>query len=229
MRKFSGDDWIVPETLVQGLDIGPYELTPNKEISAGLTSKIQGPLGKLFWLEDEVPFDQPIPSAGIVHEVESEFMHVREWAKGRKDSVQGVFFGKLAVGSEAEIPVAVKPYLTALGAGMHETALLLHLEAQGFPVYRVLGASWTEEQGFSMITAFEPDSKSLDNIDWSKGLEQPLSEHLTNLDAIKQVGVTLGLLHANGVLHRDTQIKNFAVAGDDVRVIDLAQARVVVR
>ena len=78
-----------------------------------------------------------------------------------------------------------------------------------------------------MITKFEEESRSLDNINWQKGVEDPLRDHLTNIDGIKQVGKTLGLLHGNGVIHGDAQIKNFAVNGDEIRVIDLAGARVV--
>jgi hypothetical protein len=229
MQKYSGDQWAVPRTLVQGFDIGTYTLGLGIKVQTSLSRTIRD-FDKLFWLQDEnrLSFEEPLPSGVLVQYVPSEFQHVPEWSKGRRQSIQGVFFGRLAVGHEVELPVAVKPFMTAISAGVHETVLLLHLESEGFPVYKVLGASWTQEQGYAMITAFEPDSRSLDNVNWAKGLDEPLSSHMTNLEAVKQVGRTLGLLHANGVLHRDTQLKNFAVVGDTIRVIDLAQARVVV-
>ena len=59
-------------------------------------------------------------------------------------------------------------------------------------------------------------------------MESPLGEHLTNLEAIEQIGQSLGLLHGNGIIHYDAQIKNFAVNGDQVKLIDLRQARSVV-
>lgn len=220
MHAFDGYEWKSPEKIVLRPDVGVVDYTGSRQVQATLTRDIQTQ-DQIIWFTDETPTYGQNTLEGSV------FEHHDEWAEGRRDSVQGVFFGYLALGEEIETPVAVKPFLSATSAGVHETALLMHLKDRGLPVYEVLGASWSRDQGYTMITKFEEESRSLDNINWQKGVEDPLRDHLTNIDGIKQVGKTLGLLHGNGVIHGDAQIKNFAVNGDEIRVIDLAGARVV--
>lgn len=218
MQKFTGETWQLPQHITFTPDIGAISLAPSKEVAASLKQRLQA-TDQLLWITDE------FPEAGLPVDEGVDFNNVEAWKKGRKDSLQGVFFGRLAVGNEAEVPVAVKPFLSAIGPGIHETALLLYLEGRELPVYKVLGASWTEEQGYSMITAFEQKSKSLDNIDWTKDVDTPIGEHLTILEAVEQIGQSLGMMHGNGVIHFDAQVKNFAVIDDRVVLIDLAQAR----
>jgi len=220
MYSYTGEEWIPPDTVMLKPDIGAIDMTSGRQIKSGLLTTLQCQ-DQIQWFTDQMPERDYEKILGV------EFEHKDEWAEGRRESVQGVFFGYLALGNEVETPVAVKPFLSAISTGAHETALLIYLQDKGLPVYEVLGASWSEDQGFAMITKFEEDSRSLDNIDWEKGIEAPLSAHLTNLDGIKQVGRTLGLLHGNGVIHGDAQVKNFAVNGAEVRLVDLAQAEIV--
>jgi len=220
MQVFNGYEWHSPERVVLRPDVGMVDFIGKRQIQTSLTRDIQTQ-NQLVWFTDEAPMD----SQSIING--SSFENREDWAEGRRDSIQGVFFGYLSLGQEIETPVAIKPFLSAVTTGMHETALLMHLQDRGLPVYEVLGASWSKEQGFTMITKFEEESRSLDNINWQKGIEFPLGEHLSNIDGIKQVGRTLGLLHGNGIIHGDAQIKNFAVNGEEIRIIDLAGARVV--
>jgi tRNA A-37 threonylcarbamoyl transferase component Bud32 len=220
MKTFGGEQWNVPDRVHLMPDLGQVTMTGSRLIQTTLEESIPK-LEQVYWLTDKAP------ETGHGHIYGSRFENNEEWLEGRRDSIQGVFFGYIALGNEIETPVAVKPFLSNLKYGVHETALLMHLQKKGLPVYEVLGAAWSKDQGYTMITKFEEDSKSLDNIVWRKGIEAPLSDHLTNLEAIKQVGRTLGLLHGNGIIHGDAQIKNFAVNGDEVRIVDLAGARVV--
>ena len=219
MNIYKGHEWQPPQKVELIADIGAIEVGAGSEISTSVKQSIQDGEGKILWLTDETPQD----GHGVINGV--EFQDVPQWAKGRRDSKQGVFFGRVALGDEIETPVAVKPFLTAVNAGAHEAAMTLHLEGKGLRVYRVLGMSWSPEQGYALLTGFEEESKSLDNAKWSKGLSEPLGRHLTNLEAIEQVGQSLGLMHGNGIVHNDAQVKNFAVNGKEVVLIDLAGAR----
>jgi tRNA A-37 threonylcarbamoyl transferase component Bud32 len=220
MNKYTGEQWIVPQTVALVPEIGTIRTPLGSEVDCTLRQSIST-TDQLRMLVDEQP------EFNAVRTEQVDFQNIPAWSRGRRNSLQGVFFGRLAVGEEMLLDVAVKPFLSGLHAGVHETSLLLYIESLGLPVYKVLGTSWTQEQGFTMITEFEEKSRSLDNVDWSKDLGTPLGEHLTNLEALRQVGVSLGMLHANGILHRDTQIKNFAVINDKVVLIDLAQSRLV--
>lgn len=219
MKKYNGDQWTVPQTTELIADIGTISFKPAREITTTIRRQIQGDEPKILWLTDQVP-------EGGYEKIEgAEFEHVKAWSKGRQDSMQGVFFGRLALGQEIETPVAVKPYFSAPNAGAHESAMLLYLHSKGLRTYQLLGMSWSSEQGYAMITSFEEESKSLDNVNWSKSLSEPLGRHLTNLEAIEQVGESLGLMHGNGIIHNDAQIKNFAVNGNEVVLMDLTSAR----
>lgn len=219
MKAYNGDTWSPPQSVELIADIGQIAYNPAREITTSLKPRLVGGQDKLIWLTDETP------TAGFDTLDGVKFENVGAWAKGRQDSLQGVFFGRIALGTEIEAPVAVKPYQTSFNAGAHEAAMLLHLEGMGLRVYSLLGMAWSQEQGFAMITSFEEESRSLDNVNWSKKLEQPLGKHLTNLEAIEQVGHSLGVMHGNGVTHGDAQIKNFAVNGKDIVLMDLTTAR----
>jgi hypothetical protein len=218
MNSFSGQDWEVPQLVKLTPDIGNFTVEPGRELKTSLSSNVRK-TDQLLWITDYASED----GYGVIEG--ATFEEVPAWKEGRKDSVQGVFFGYLALGQEIEVPVAVKPFLSAVSVGAHETVLLMHLQDRQLPVYEVLGVSWTDEQGYSLITRFEEESRSLDNVDWRKGMDSPLGDHLTNLEALEQIGQSLGLLHGNGIIHRDAQVKNFAVNGSQVKLIDLAQAR----
>ena len=219
MRKYDGNTWMPPQHVELVPDIGPINVPAGREISTTLKRQMQEGSDKILWLTDETPQD------GFSHMESSEFFDVPEWARGRQDSVQGVFFGHLALGTEVEVPVAVKPYISAFNACAHEVAMNLFLESKGLRVYQTLGMSWSQEQGAALISSFEEESRSLDNAKWSRGLSEPLGKYLTNLEAIEQVGQSFGLMHGNGIIHKDAQIKNFAVNGSEVVLIDLTTAR----
>ncbi len=224
MRIYNGDEWQPPQHVELVADIGSIHINPGREAVTSLSHQIRTDgQERMLWITDEAP--------AYGHEIieSSIFENKPNWAKGREDSVQGVFFGELVLGQEFEVPVAVKPFLTAVSTGAHETAMLLDLESKGLRVYRVLGIAWSINHGFAMITGFEEESKSLDNVDWDKGLNEPIGGYLTNLEAIEQVGQSLGLMHANGIIHGDAGVKNFAVNGSEVVLTDLAQARSTIR
>lgn len=144
MNSFSGQEWKVPQSVNLVPDVGSFSLNSDKVIQTKLSSRIVTE-EQLIWITDytaEVGYD------GIQ---EVGFEEVPRWREGREESVQGVFFGYLALGDEIEVPVAVKPFLSATSVGAHETVLSLYLQDKALPVYEVLGVSWTDDQGFTLI------------------------------------------------------------------------------
>jgi hypothetical protein len=162
--------------------------------------------------------------------IQATYFSVREdWAVGREDSSQAVFFGENEInidGAENHtVPFAVKPYkIFERDRAIHEYVALDHFQDNpGLRSFEPLGF-WVDEQGYpSLLTRFEQNVISLDNIDWSKDGQHPLKDHFSLFEALQKSAQILARLHIQGFTHRDAQIKNMAVdtSQDEVRLIDL--------
>ncbi len=170
--------------------------------------------------------------------VESDFTEIPEWAEGRRDSAYGVYFGRLAlrlegvgIDEERVIDVACKHYpLFERDRAVHEFAAMRMF--QGEPELRTfepIGA-WVNQKGEPiLLTRFEPQVTSLDNLDWSHVTQDPLSDHFNLLEGLQRSAQILARLHMRGYAHGDAQIKNMAidVADGSVRLIDLTTLELV--
>ncbi len=152
-----------------------------------------------------------------------------DWSIGREASVQQVFFGELILnvdkgfsGEEVDIPVAVKPYHTAKRNAVHEYV--------GFGVVNGLSCVesfhplgfWVDSSGKTfLLTRFEEDVVTFDNINWEKGDEDPLSQHYGPFSALGFSARIIARLHSNGFSHRDAQIQNLAEGNSGTRIADL--------
>lgn len=179
---------------------------------------------------------------GCFSEVESpdaNFTLVPEFAEGRGASRHGVYFGRLAVGSERHVPieyhVAVKPYdkrRVVLGAKpplavAHDIATSAHLnrlfEGSAFiplGVYR--------EEGIypvpSLITNYNSSVTSLDNV-FNQTKEPSTRFSIQSMHALKLGNFALGLLHGAGISHNDAYPQNFAITGSQVVMNDTTSFR----
>ncbi len=163
---------------------------------------------------------------GVVEAI--SFDAVDEWSEGRRDSIHGVEFGRLAIrgttGVETEIPVAVKSFETSRHRASHELAASLAVPGLvGVKSFEPIAMIYTPDST-KLITGFEPNVMSLDNIEWSKELTEPLRGAIDIIRALHRAAQTLARLHAVGVVHSDAQIKNIAIdtsEGNSIRLIDL--------
>lgn len=162
--------------------------------------------------------------------IQATYFAVREdWAVGREDSSQAVFFGENEIqvdGLDSQtVPVAVKPYkIFDRDRAIHEYAALDYFrDSPHLQTFEPLGF-WVDEHGYvSLLTRFEENVVSLDNINWSKEGNDPLEEHYTLFEALQKSAQILARLHIQGFAHRDAQVKNMAVdkSTNKVRLIDL--------
>ncbi len=176
-----------------------------------------------------------------VQKPSAAFTPVEDFAVGRGASKQGVFFGKLAVGSERHVPipvyVAVKPYdkrKADLGsrppiAVAHDIAASGHLaRISKDSAYTPVGI-YRGQDTFPvphLITQFEERSTSLDNY-----FKQPeISTDVAGasrqiLHAMRLGNFGLGLLHGARITHGDAFPQNFAVDGSRVVLNDTTSFR----
>jgi hypothetical protein len=176
-----------------------------------------------------------------VQKPSAAFTPVEDFAVGRGASKQGVFFGKLAVGSERHIPipvyVAVKPYdkrKADLGsrppiAVAHDIAASGHLTriSQG-SAYSPLGI-YRGRDTFPvphLITQFEERSTSLDNFfKQEETSTDAAGADRQILHAMRLGNFGLGLLHGARITHGDAFPQNFGVDGSRVVLNDTTTFR----
>lgn len=162
-----------------------------------------------------------------------DFQAMTEWAEGREDSLHGVEFGVLRLGttngSETELEVALKPFHTwRRGAANELAAMLKTPELTTIRSFEPLGMI-NNGRKIALLTRFETEVLSLDNIEWQRGIYQPFQETFDVMEALQKSALTLAHMHQAGVVHNDAQIKNMAVVSNDVltevRLIDLEGAK----
>lgn len=163
----------------------------------------------------------------------SNFREREDWRLGREDSGQGVFFGELRLGidngDETTLPIACKPYkLLERHRAIHEYAALEKFkDSPTLKSYEPIGF-WVDGQGgATLLTSFEEQVTSLDNVNWDKSGKDILHDHYDLFSALKRSAQILARLHAVGYAHHDAQIKNMAIDKytQAVRLIDLTSLR----
>lgn len=152
---------------------------------------------------------------------------IDDFARTRQDSANAVYFGQLAVSmhhpGDSDVRtelVAIKP-LTNPTEAAHEFGAMTWINesigGQGKrpDTFRVLGFFKQNDGTTAMISRYEQNVISLDNI-FNKEFGKSRVERFLGYCA-----ATLGFLHVNGGVHGDAQIKNIAIDGEGVRIIDL--------
>ncbi len=160
----------------------------------------------------------------------SSFQERPDWRIGREASVQGVYFGELNLtidtGHSFTFDVACKPYLIARRAAAHEYASFEHIRKLGFIETLQPAGFWVDDSGnVTLLTHMEHDVRSLDNVDWRRRGEDPLSTHLDLFTALEKAAFTLGRYHKNGFIHQDAQVQNMAVGEHGLKAVDLTTLR----
>lgn len=156
--------------------------------------------------------------------------------KGREQSAHGIYFGQLVLASSAvqEMPtmVAVKPFdrrTTVLPLGpvrglarewaANEHVARLSNEEQ---TYLPLGI-WRSAEGVpQLLTLFDAQVQSFDNIFWARGTRANCLTEQHVAAAIHRSLYALGILHGAGLMHGDAQVKNLAQDSRRARFIDLS-------
>ncbi len=181
--------------------------------------------GAQFWFSPEFSAEMRTGERSIAA---TSYVEVHEWKEGREASYHEVEFGNLTLtfddGEAATMPIAVKPYPGWAEYAVHEYAATQIINDSGFiESFKPLGFLVDYQGNIFYLTHFEEQVTSLDNIDWRKSADDRMFEHITNLEGLERAAYTLGRLHANGFVHRDAQIKNFAACKGVIRAIDLEQ------
>lgn len=185
--------------------------------------------GAQFWFSPEFNASLRTDERSIAA---TSYVEVLDWKEGREASYHQVEFGNLVLtfddGEVTTVPIAVKPYPGWAEYAVHEYAATQVINSSGFiESFKPLGFLVDYEGNIFYLTHFEEHVTSLDNIDWRKSADDRMFEHITNLEGLERAAYTLGRLHANGFVHRDAQIKNFAACNGVIRAIDLEQMALV--
>ncbi|MGH7240895.1 MAG: hypothetical protein ACREGB_01205, partial [Candidatus Saccharimonadales bacterium] len=157
---------------------------------------------------------------------------VPEFAKGRQESKQEVWFADFELRSKSQSGhaelVAVKP-ATAVAAA-HEFHALQAVgrrlgDRYGRKVtFDGLGFYFDEARHkVSSVTKYDHSVQSMDQIMWSRE-NMPTQEQV--IDVFGKAAETLAMLHGEaGVAHGDSQPKNIASDRKGVRIVDLEEAK----
>lgn len=224
---------VVPDFFPQHEIItGSIEIKPQSEFTVGdLGDRLRVEKEKFFFhpdMQDHLPL-------GAFLLKSASFEEVSEWGEGRQASKSQVFFGNLHLATDGSeefsttFPIAVKPFHTWVRGAVHEYASYLHVNASGFiESYHPLGF-WVDSMGKAfLLSHFEQDVETLDNVDWSKTTEDPLGDHLSIFEALRRSAYTLARWHGHGYAHGDAQAKNMAVDGEGcIRAVDLERLRLI--
>lgn len=165
----------------------------------------------------------------------SNFTLRDDWAVGRGESGQQVYFGELDLGVSNGVhtilPVACKPYtLMERQRAIHEYVAMLHFKDDpNLKSFTPIGF-WVDKYGVpTLLSQFEEDVVSLDNVDWNKNGDDPLGMHYDLFDALQKAALTAARLHAKGYVHKDFGINNAAVdrKNKEIRLTDLTTLRLI--
>lgn len=213
---------------------GDVESTINSEfVVDGLYEAVRTAKEKLFLHPDA---QQVLPLAE--QEIQLvDFVENKEWREERLESAHKVFFGWLGVNSDGvngprrdTLPIACKPYHQWYKGVIHEYASSEYInEQRRISAFEPVGI-WVDGEGNSfLLTHFEKNVRTLDNIDWRRTEKDAVEDHIDIYAAMERSGYILGLLHAQGLTHRDAQVKNmgYDTKTAAVRAIDLEQLRLV--
>lgn len=161
----------------------------------------------------------------------STFVDVPEMGKGRRNNHHQVMFGQLIIESQTdqEMPtlVAVKPH-DEIEELVHEWVLFdaLNQLTDDQQSYVPLGM-WRDERGQpQMLTLYEHDVQSFDNLFWRTGREAATTPSAMLVKGYELMFWELGILHGAGLVQRDASVRNFArdtkrVRFNDVEAVDV--------
>ena len=167
----------------------------------------------------------------------ASFIENEDFSKGRTCSAHGVKFGQLVLEStfDQELPthIAVKPFPSRgvtlneppIKALVHEWAATDHVAGLSNyeRVYLPLGL-WKDTKGTpQMITLFDEQSQTLDNVFWARGKVAANTGQEKIISALCLSLYALGILHGAGLTHGDPQIKDFARDSKHIRFVDLTE------
>ncbi len=211
-----------------------YELHQKGDFTVpGLEQALMRGNGMFFFHPDFAAEHQIGPEDYLLQR--TGFVERPDWALGRTDSAHGVYFGELELGiddgSEVVVPIACKPYpLFERHRAIHEYVGLEHFKKSAvLKSFAPLGI-WVDQTGrTTLLTRFEENVESFDNLGWEKTGEDSLREHLDLFEALKLSALILGRLHSLGFVHQDAQVKNMAHdrVTEGVRLIDLTSLALV--
>lgn len=156
-----------------------------------------------------------------------------EWRETRRNSRRQAFFGelKLDFGSEqTTIPVACKHFYGAPEEGLHEYLASEYINQLNFiKAFEPIGL-WFDPNGTAfLLTHFEEDVISFDNVDWQRNPDNSIREHFDILAALERAAYSGARYAAHDIAHRDYLAKNagFDQKNQEVRAIDLEQLRII--
>jgi hypothetical protein len=172
---------------------------------------------------------EEVASDGYIEHV--EFLENQGWSVGRTDSKSCVFFGDMifqTLDKEVQLPVACKPFHGWTNGAVHEFTAYEHINAMGFiKTFSPIGFWVDDNNNVFLLSIFEENVITLDNVNWRQTQEIPLKNHFTAFDALERAGYTIGRFVAHGYAHRDAQVKNIAYDGTSIRAVDLESIRLI--
>lgn len=153
--------------------------------------------------------------------------------EGREDSKHQIEFGKIAVNGvgvhKEEDHIALKSFDNTDDL-KREWAVSQYLNEINDDQYALLPLGVYKGQGddFTLMTAYEHNIKSFDNIFWADRNLQPEALRPATIRRHIKLGMqALGMLHGSRVIHHDAQVKNMASDRKSVRFIDLEDAEII--
>lgn len=183
-----------------------------------------------FWFKPEF-IKQFDPMVNFVSK--SSFVEKPEWRETRRNSRRQAFFGELTldIGStEVTLPVACKHFHGEPELALHEYLASEHInDTNVIKTFEPIGL-WFDQNGTAfLLTHFEKDVISLDNVDWLRSPDDSVREHFSILSALERAAYSGARYFANDMSHRDYLAKNvgFDVTTGDIRAIDLEQLRII--
>ena len=206
---------------------GEFSLWDEEWLRQGAKTELVTSLGRSSLILDALEYE-PFPDG----EARASFVEKDDFALGREDSKHGVRFGQLIINGKGihESPdfVAMKSFDDESEL-KNEWALNQHLNGVFDDQYAFLplGVYADKDKNLSMVTAYEHQVQSLDNIFWADpSLEPEALRPATVRRAMAMGFLALGMLHGARVIHHDAQVKNMATGRNGVRFIDLEDAEV---
>lgn len=203
-----------------------FEVHPDTDVLKGFSPETSSALKRLergeFLLFPESFSDvDPDSLVGDIREPA-----VNELGKTRERNTQGLIFGQLILKSKSDKEkntlVAVKPFEN-LALALNELAATDFVNKSSGPdSFKPLGFYRFDDGAYGLITEYEPEVVSLDNIFWDEE-NRPTIEQIQK--AIKIAALSLSAIHGEGLSHGDFQPKNAVSDNNGPRLADLATAQ----
>ncbi len=183
-----------------------------------------------FWFKPDF-INSCDPRANFV--TNCRFEEVEEWGEGRQNSQRQVAFGNLSMNlgsGEVTIPIAYKHFEGWTEGAIHEYSANEYvnkrntLKAKAFDPVGI----WVNEEGVAfLMTHFELNVVSLDNVDWNRNPENTLREHFSIFRALEWAARISAGYVIEGDIHGDLQCKNngYDLVSGNLRALDLESYR----